>query len=119
VNSTTMDLFDKRPISMDTATSSWFESHAKYSGVAFDQSCMAKDIRPCVFLGISTISSMRDVWSIEQSIRDAVVTVCTSPTKRLIGDLGWTREQAHETRLRLRAFEEDWDAPGMEIYDEL
>ncbi len=38
---------------------------------------------------------------------------------RLISNLGWSREQAIITRLRLRTFEEDWDAPGMEDYDEL
>jgi len=36
-----------------------------------------------------------------------------------IRDLGWSREEALETRMRLRAFEEDWDAPGMDVYDEL
>ena len=37
----------------------------------------------------------------------------------LIENLGWSREQIIETRMRLRIFEEDWDAPGMEGYDEL
>lgn len=32
--------------------------------------------------------------------------------------LGMTRAQALERRARLQAFEEDWDAPGMELYDE-
>ncbi len=57
-------------------------------------------------------------WSNEQSIRDAVVTVPTAVKRMLIQNLGWTHEQAIETRLRLRAFEEDWDAPGMELYDD-
>lgn len=64
-------------------------------------------------------TSMSDPWSSEQLRRDAVVTVPTTTNKLLVRDLGWTREQALETRLRLRGFEEDWDAPGMEIYDEL
>lgn len=36
-----------------------------------------------------------------------------------VADLGWTQRQAAETRTRLTSFEEDWDAPGMEGYDDL
>lgn len=39
--------------------------------------------------------------------------------KLLIADIGWTREEAQETRARLASFEEDWNAPGMELYDAL
>ena len=38
---------------------------------------------------------------------------------RSIDALGWTPAEALETHLRLRTFEEDWDAPGMEAYDDL
>ena len=38
---------------------------------------------------------------------------------RSIEALGWTPAEALETYLRLRAFAEDWDAPGMEAYDDL
>ena len=37
----------------------------------------------------------------------------------LIRDLGWSRKEALETHYRLESFKEDWDAPGMEAYDEL
>ena len=37
----------------------------------------------------------------------------------LVADLGWTPEQAADTRARLASFAEDWDAPGMEGYDDL
>jgi hypothetical protein len=37
----------------------------------------------------------------------------------LIVDLGWTVQEAWETRTRLIGFEEDWNVPGMELYDEL
>jgi hypothetical protein len=37
----------------------------------------------------------------------------------LTEDLGWTPEQVMEARSHLLSFEEDWKAPGMEIYDEL
>lgn len=43
----------------------------------------------------------------------------SSPVQHLIQDLGWTREQAAAIRYRLAAFREDWEAPGMEIYDDL
>jgi hypothetical protein len=39
-------------------------------------------------------------------------------TRRRVADLGWTREEAALTRARLLAFEEDWNAPGMDAYDE-
>lgn len=37
----------------------------------------------------------------------------------LVSDLGWSAEEAKETRARLAALEEDWEAPGMEEYDSL
>jgi len=37
----------------------------------------------------------------------------------LVSDLGWDPEEVKETRARLAALEEDWDAPGMEDYDRL
>ncbi len=39
--------------------------------------------------------------------------------ERSIASLGWTAAEALETYLRLRTFAEDWDAPGMEVYDDL
>ena len=37
----------------------------------------------------------------------------------LVSNLGWSSEEAKETRARLAALEEDWEAPGMEAYDHL
>ena len=37
----------------------------------------------------------------------------------LVSDLCWSAQEAQETRARLAALEEDWDAPGMEAYDQL
>lgn len=37
----------------------------------------------------------------------------------LISDLGWSGAEAKETYYRLMNFKEDWEAPGMEAYDEL
>ncbi|TCW61246.1 hypothetical protein [Treponema sp. J25] len=36
-----------------------------------------------------------------------------------VQSLGWTAEETLETYARLRHFAEDWDAPGMEGYDQL
>ncbi len=51
--------------------------------------------------------------------RNAAAAIRTEPSSQLIRNLGWSCEQAMETRARLRSFEEDWNAPGMEGYDEL
>jgi hypothetical protein len=40
-------------------------------------------------------------------------------TPLLVSDLGWSPEEAKETRARLAVLEEDWDAPGMGEYDHL
>ena len=40
---------------------------------------------------------------------------CPGPLR--LDDLGWTREEALDTRIRLRSFEDDWNAPGMDSYD--
>jgi len=34
-------------------------------------------------------------------------------------DIGWSRQETLETKAKLAAFEEDWNAPGMEAYDSL
>jgi len=36
-----------------------------------------------------------------------------------VSELGWTRREAAEARGRLAAFEEDWNAPGMDACDDL
>lgn len=43
----------------------------------------------------------------------------TNPAPLIVSDLGWSTQEVHETRARLAAWEEDWDAPGMEAYDNL
>jgi hypothetical protein len=42
-----------------------------------------------------------------------------NPNPLLVSELGWTVAEVQETRARLAAWEEDWDAPGMEAYDNL
>lgn len=49
---------------------------------------------------------------------NALTTANIAPLNNL-EKLGWSQVEALETHLRLRTFAEDWDAPGMEVYDEL
>jgi hypothetical protein len=39
------------------------------------------------------------------------------PRGHSLEELGWTIEQALATYYKLKSFEEDWNAPGMEDYD--
>jgi hypothetical protein len=48
-----------------------------------------------------------------------VVVVYGERPRLLVADLGWSREEAAAVRGQLAAFEEDWDAPGMDAYDAL
>jgi hypothetical protein len=55
-------------------------------------------------------------------IETAEVIVTFIPEESQVVDLearGFTTELAFELRQRLLTFEEDWNAPGMEAYDEL
>jgi hypothetical protein len=42
-----------------------------------------------------------------------------APSLPAVVDLGWSEAEALETRSRLSSFAEDWEAPGMEQYDDL
>ncbi|WP_133512882.1 toll/interleukin-1 receptor domain-containing protein [Candidatus Thiosymbion oneisti] len=57
-----------------------------------------------------------DITPLEKA--DVMISNATSSGRPIVG-LGWSNEEALETRMRLRTFEDDWDAPGMEVYDEL
>ena len=37
----------------------------------------------------------------------------------LVADLGWTLDETAESHFRFRTFADDWDARGMEDYDDL
>lgn len=115
----TIDLLDRGPISQVPATGLWRESHKSHPEKAFDLSGMAKVIGRTFLTAFQTSTAMTDPWLLEQRSHDAVVSICTATKRMLIDDLGWSREQVLETRMRLRTFEEDWDAPGMEAYDDL
>ncbi|MCB5270943.1 MAG: hypothetical protein LHW56_03755 [Candidatus Cloacimonetes bacterium] len=65
------------------------------------------------------VSSLSDFWRIDQLEREHSTTYSGQKANLFIDDLQWTLTQVLETRMRLLAFEEDWDAPGMEIYDDM
>ncbi len=48
-----------------------------------------------------------------------VSTLLTRRPALLTDALGWSLAESAETRSRLGSFADDWDAPGMEAYDEL
>lgn len=53
-------------------------------------------------------------------IREEILAVAArQKSQLLIADLGWSIEEVIDTRSRLISFEEDWEAPNMEMYDEL
>ncbi len=66
----------------------------------------------------SSLSSIGDPW-MHTSGPGASIGFALCRRRLLISDLGWSPEQARETYMRLRHFEEDWNAPGMDAYDDL
>ena len=68
-------------------------------------------------------SSMPQLWIVsttETISNDPVYPNNVKYINRLdVKDLGWTFLETFETRVKLQSFEEDWNSPGMEAYDEL
>lgn len=112
----TVDLADKSPMIQVPATGPWCDSPERPPEKGFN---LMRLIKRSFVPPFQTVTAIADPWRLEQLSRDTVITVRTSAKRLLIDNLGWSREQALETRLRLRMFEEDWDAPEMEGYDEL
>ena len=115
----TIDLSDRGLTTPVQATGLWRESYERQPETVFDWSSIARVSSRYFERVLQAVTSIIDPWGLEQLNRDAVVTTHTAANKLLISELGWSLEQAIETRMRLRTFEEDWDAPGMESYDEL
>lgn len=59
----------------------------------------------------------QDIVKADKLKGDRITDKSTKPL--LISDLGWTAAEIAETYYRLMAFKDDWEAPGMEAYDEL
>jgi len=79
-----------------------------------------------LFVHMGNVASAIAVSSTTR-IPDPWITVAHSGTtmngqmrrQLLISDLGWSAEEAAEIRLRLLPFEDDWDAPEMDVYNAL
>lgn len=54
-----------------------------------------------------------------RSFQSKEIPIFIPPIKLSLKNLGWTLEETIDARNRLSSFEEDWEAPGMELYDEL
>jgi len=54
-----------------------------------------------------------------QSSAPPVSAIAEPPETHDVAGLGWTKEQAGRVRSALATFEDDWNAPGMELYDAL
>lgn len=74
-NASTVDLFDEWPILQAPTSGPWRESHERQSEKAFDLSHMAKVAGLALFLAVSPVTAMPDLWLIEKKRRDAVVTM--------------------------------------------
>lgn len=57
----------------------------------------------------------------QEIVKEELATGASGKTQEShsIQDLGWSEEEASEVRASLQSFEEDWNAPGMDAYDEL
>lgn len=115
----TIDLEDRQAIWKDPATGSRHEHPERFSGWEPGLTAMKVLAVHSLSRTFQTATAIIDPWREEEAHHGAAATVRTAPSKMLINDLGWSKEQALETRMRLRTFEEDWDAPGMEGYDDL
>ena len=69
-------------------------------------------------LAVSSTTRIRDPWITFEHTRTTTNGQVFRP-HLLISSLGWSAQEAAEIRLRLLPFEDDWNAPGMEIYDAL
>ena len=56
--------------------------------------------------------------SLKRENDKAMASTKSRSKRRLIKDLGWTRERAMKVRACLGSFDQDWNAPGMGSYDE-
>ncbi|MEA1051625.1 hypothetical protein U5801_17705 [Lamprobacter modestohalophilus] len=85
---------------------------------ASDYSSLVADKLP-LRAGVVAVS-YEMLWS-RDGYRSGAATTISSLSGSLleIKELGWSELQALKTRVRLESFAEDWEAPGMEAYDEL
>lgn len=70
-----------------------------------------------VFIGIIEVDQNIS-FKVISTIQAHRVPIESKKTLRIM-DLGWNREKAGRVRARLSAFEEAWDDPAMDVYNDL
>ena len=60
-----------------------------------------------------------DIEKLIQQLHHQMSHLSDNSKSYLIKELGWTQEKALATRYAFQAFQEDWEDPSMEIYDDL
>src|SRR5215218_4821662 len=108
------------PVGASVSSVQWQGFRSRPSPWKFDLMALIK-LYPSDHPGIgskSTLTSIDDPWSPHGVIGGGAYPF-ESRRRLLISDLGCTPEKAAEIYMRLRHFEEDWNAPGMDAYDDL
>ncbi len=114
-SSSTVSLQGSGELFISPFSGNWHEDFSTVSPLPSDWSKLWIKYGPVPILNIPVASAIKTPVT--------TVTDLTSTTKYKGGldirDLHWTAVETLETYLRLKPFEEDWNAPGMEGYDAL
>ena len=113
-------LSPETPIGAAASSVQWQGFGSRPSPRMFDLLALIK-LYPSDHPGIgskSSLTSIEDPWSLRGVVGFGAYSFA-SHRRLLVSDLGWSPEKAAETYMRLRHFEEDWNAPGMDAYDDL
>ena len=114
-SSSTVCLQGSGELFINSSSGNWYGDFATISLLPSDWSKLWIKYGPVSILNIPVASA------IKTSMTAVTDTTSTSQYKEKldIRDLHWTAVETLETYLRLKPFEEDWNAPGMEGYDAL
>jgi hypothetical protein len=114
-NSSTVSLQDSGELFINSFSGNWREDFLPGNLPSSDWVKLWMKYGP---VSISSIASSSTI-----NVTATIVTDLTSTAGHKGGldirNLRWTTAEALETYLRLKIFEEDWNAPGMEGYDAL
>ncbi len=96
---------------------SWSEDYLEPAQPTTDLLALLQHYGMAVPLRITVSSThvFSDAWTL---LREFDVTSPGAISGRLLAELGWSLEEALETRRRLRSFEKNWNAPAMETSDD-
>lgn len=68
---------------------------------------------------ISRVRELLAMAPLDARSTSVYVLTQAAPGSRSIAELGWSKEDAWRVRQSMASFAEDWDAPGMDAYDDL